>query len=119
MVFKVALALGIAFAFPALDLAVVMLVLTVAVFGVAVAYEALRTAGTGRSDEVPPPLTPALVGIWLVIGGSYAVRGVGGLALAVPLGQHPALAVAAFITMWSFGIAFVTARWAIEAIAFA
>jgi hypothetical protein len=37
----------------------------------------------------------------------------------VDLGQHPALGAAAGITLWAYGVAFVTCRWAIEATAFA
>jgi hypothetical protein len=104
---------------PGLHLLAVIAVLVVAVFGVAFGYEQLRAHGTGRSGDASAPPTRAVVGIWLVIGGGYAVRGVSGLALAVPLTAHPALALAAVVTMWAFGTAFVTARWALEALAFA
>jgi hypothetical protein len=93
--------------------------LSVAVLGVAAVYEALRSRATGRSDRVPPPVRPGVVALWVVVGAGYAIRGVGGLALAVDLGGRPLLAAAAALTMWAFGIAFVTARWALEAMAFA
>jgi hypothetical protein len=102
-----------------MNLAGELAVLTGAVFGVAVFYEALRSAATGRSDAVPPPLRPAIVALWVVVGAGYAIRGVAGLALALGLLQRPALAAAATLTLWAFGIAFVTSRWALEALAFA
>jgi hypothetical protein len=46
------------------------------------------------------------------------VRGVAGLALALDLGSRPGLAAAALVMTWAFGVAFVTARWALEALAF-
>jgi hypothetical protein len=42
-----------------------------------------------------------------------------GLALAVDLRAHPAVSVAAAVTLWAYGVAFVTSRWAVESIAFA
>jgi hypothetical protein len=96
-----------------------LVALTVAAFAIAALYEALRARVTGRSGEVPPPLRPGLVALWVVVGGGYALRGVCGLALAVDLSADPWLALAATIAMWSFGIAFVTSRWALEALAFA
>src|SRR4051794_8263627 len=116
---RVAAAGVLALALPGFALGWTLVILTVAVFGVAAAYEALRAVGTGRGADVPAPLTPAVVAIWFVIGGGYAIRGVTGLALAVPLLNHPAVAVCATVTMWAFGISFVTARWAVEALAFA
>lgn len=47
------------------------------------------------------------------------MRGMVGLALAVDLSQRPTLALAAAVTLWCYGTAFVTSRWAIEAISFA
>jgi hypothetical protein len=55
----------------------------------------------------------------MIVGGGYAIRGVAGLALAVDLGGRPDLIIAAVLTMWSFGIAFVTLRWTLEALPFA
>jgi hypothetical protein len=115
---RLALVGVLAAALPALDLGGVLLVLTVAVFGVALLYEALRTRATGVEGQVPPPVRPTLVALWLFVGGGYAVRGVAGLGLAVDLGSRPWLAAAALVTMWSFGVAFVTSRWALEALAF-
>jgi hypothetical protein len=103
---------------PSLRLGWVLAGLTVAVFGIAVVYEWLRSLATGTSDQVPVPLRPRLVTLWLVVGGGYAVRGVSGLALGTDL-SPPLLAAVAVATMWAFGIAFVTARWALESLAFA
>ncbi|HEX8053331.1 MAG TPA: hypothetical protein VF517_10080 [Thermoleophilaceae bacterium] len=116
---RLAIAAAVAVGISGLDAGGVLLVLGVAVFAVAGVYESLRAAATGRTDAVPPPLRPTLVALWIAVGGGYAVRGVGGLALAVDLTGEPALLVAAVVTMWAFGVAFVTARWAVEALAFA
>jgi hypothetical protein len=112
-------AAGLVLALPGLHLGGALAAVTTAVFGVAVVYEALRVRATGRTGRIPPPLRPALVALWLVVGAGYAVRGVTGLALAVDLIKRPLLGAAAVVTLWSFGVAFVTARWALEALAFA
>ena len=104
---------------PGLQLGGVLLSATAGVLGVAVVYEVLRTLGTGRTDAVPVPLRPALVALWVVVGAGYAVRAVTGLALAVDLAGRPALAVAAVLSAWAVGVAFVTSRWALEAMSFA
>jgi hypothetical protein len=57
--------------------------------------------------------------LWLTVGAGYAVRGMIGLALALDLRADPALSVAAAVTLWAYGVAFVTSRWAVESIAFA
>ncbi|GHE96400.1 hypothetical protein [Streptomyces fumanus] len=100
-------------------LAGVVWAVTAAVFGVAVVYEVLRARGTGRTATVPPPARPAVVALWIVVGAGYVVRGMTGLALAVDLGRRPALAVAAAVALWAFGVAFVTSRWVLESLAFA
>jgi hypothetical protein len=105
--------------FPELHLGGVLAAVTLGVFGVAIAYETLRSVGTGRTGQAPAPLRPAVVLLWITVGAGYVVRGMTGLALAVDLGQRPALAVAATVTLWAFGVAFVTSRWALEATAFA
>lgn len=115
---RLALVAVLALVLPALDLGGVLLALTVAVFAVALLYEALRSRATGVDERVPPPVRPTLVALWLVVGGGYAVRGLAGLALALDLGSRPWLAAAALATTWAFGVAFVTARWALEALAF-
>lgn len=92
--------------------------LTLAVFGTAVVYETLRSRATGYSDAVPPPLRPSLVALWGVVGVGYAIRGLAGMALAAGL-DDPVLAVAAASSLWAFGVAFVTGRWALEALSFA
>ena len=104
---------------PGMRLGGLLLAMTAGVFGVAIAYEALRAVATGRTGAVPAPVTAGLVLLWLVVGAGYVVRGLTGLALAVDLGQRPGLAVAAGVTLWAYGVAFVTCRWAIEATAFA
>jgi hypothetical protein len=118
-VLRLAAAGAVAVALPQLHLVGTLALLAVGVFAVAAVYEALRTKATGRSGEVPVPLHPALVGLWIAVGGGYAVRGLAGLALALDIWSTPALAVAAGVTMWAYGVAFVTTRWAIEALPFA
>lgn len=102
-----------------LDLGRPLLGLTLAVFAVAALYEILRSRATGRSDRVPPPLTFDLAALWIVVGGGYAIRGFSGLALGTSLFGRPWLPAAAVLAFWAFGIAFVTSRWALEALAFA
>ena len=101
------------------SLAATLAALAVSVFALAVLYEVLRSRGTGTSEQVPPPLRPAIVALWLVSGGGYAIRGVAGLALSGVLAGRPGIAIAAVASAWSFGVAFVTIRWAIEAVPFA
>ena len=110
---------GIGLLLPGLDLGGTILALILAVFGVAALYEALRSAGTGSTGRVPPPVNPGILGLWLVSGAGYAIRGLAGLGLAVSLTDPPALLAAATIALWSFGVAFVTSRWALEALSFA
>jgi hypothetical protein len=115
---RLGLAAGLALALPSLELGGALLALTGAVFAIALLYEALRSRATGVEARVPPPTRPTLVALWLVVGGGYAVRGVAGLALAIDLGPRPGLAAAALVSAWAFGVAFVTVRWALEALAF-
>ncbi|WP_197522006.1 PE/PPE C-terminal domain-containing protein [Mycobacterium gordonae] len=89
------------------------------IFGVAVVYEVLRSTSTGKSDAIPERVRPGVLALWLVVGGGYVVRGMLGVALAVDLTTRPAVAIAAAIALWCYGIAFVTSRWSIEALAFA
>jgi hypothetical protein len=102
-----------------LELGWPLLGLTLAVFAVAALYEVLRSRATGRSDRVPPPLTFDIAALWIVVGGGYAIRGFSGLALGTDLFGAPGLPLAAALAFWAFGIAFVTSRWALEALAFA
>jgi hypothetical protein len=93
---------------------------TVGVLSVAVAYELLRAAGTGKMLATQcSRRRPAVIGIWVVSGAGYAVRGVTGLALSADLSSRPQLGVAAATALWSGGVAFVTSRWAVESLAFA
>jgi hypothetical protein len=116
---RLALVALLALALPSLRLGPALAGLSFAVFGVAVAYEWVRSRATGGSGVTPVAPRPGLVALWLVVGGGYAVRGVAGLALGCDLGSKPAVMVAAVTTMWSFGVAFVTSRWALESLAFA
>jgi hypothetical protein len=116
---RVAVTLALPFLLPGLHLGGILLWVVLGVFGVAAAYEALRTLGTGRSGTVPPPVRPAIVLLWITVGAGYVVRGLTGLALVVDLPRDRGLAVAATVTLWAYGIAFVTSRWAIESTAFA
>jgi hypothetical protein len=105
---------------PGLGLGGFVVTVIVGVFGVAGAYEAFRTAATGRhGGDTTPPVTPALALLWITVGAGYVVRGMIGLALAVDLRADPAVSVAAAVTLWAYGVAFVTSRWTIESIAFA
>jgi hypothetical protein len=117
---RLAAAAALVWLLPSLELGPVVLVLFVSVFGLAVVYEALRGRATGRSDGAQPSAPPAIVCLWIVSGGGYAIRGASGLALgAEGTIANPALLVAAILALWGFGVAFVTSRWAIEALSFA
>jgi hypothetical protein len=106
-------------AFPGLHIELANVVLIGAVFALAAGYEQLKRLGTGWADGVPPRLHPAIVGLWVAVGGGYAIRGVAGLGLVVDLAARPSLAVCATVAMWTYGIGFVTARWVTEALPFA
>ncbi len=109
----------LAVALPDLHLGALLGFAVAGVFGVAVAYEALRSVSTGRSGVMPAPIGPGVVLLWCTVGAGYVVRGVIGLALAVDLWRRPTLLLAAIVTLWCYGIAFVTSRWVVEATAFA
>jgi hypothetical protein len=64
-------------------------------------------------------LRGALLGLWVLVGAGYALRGVAGVALAVDLGGRTTFTAGAVVAMWCYGIAFVTSRWVVEALAFA
>ncbi|HYG95872.1 MAG TPA: hypothetical protein VD741_02075, partial [Solirubrobacterales bacterium] len=116
---RLALVALAAVALAPLDLGLPLLALTVAVFGVAIVYEALRSRCTGSAERVPPPLSAGILALWVAVGAGYALRGVSGLAFAVDLFWDPWLLGAAVAAFWAFGIAFVTGRWALEALPFA
>jgi hypothetical protein len=101
------------------DIAGVVAAMTVAVFAVAALYETLRSRATGRTCQMPVPVSAALRGLWLVVGAGYAVRGMTGLSLAVNLHHRLGAAAAATIAMWALGVVFVTCRWALEALCLA
>lgn len=115
-VLRLLLTAALALAVP--KVAGLLLVATLGVFGVAAVYERLRSAATGHTAEVPVPLRPALLGLWVAVGAGYAVRGLTGLALAVDLRDRAGLAVVAAVSMWALGTVFVTCRWALEAMCF-
>ncbi|MCW2605992.1 MAG: putative rane protein, partial [Frankiales bacterium] len=115
-VLRLLLTAALAVAVP--EVAGLLLAATLGVFGVAAGYERLRGAATGHTSEVPVPLRPALVGLWVAVGAGYAVRGLTGLALAVDLTARPGLAVVAGVAMWALGVVFVTCRWTLEAMCF-
>ena len=100
------------------EVAGLLLAATAGVFGVAAVYERLRAAATGRTSQLPVPLRPALLALWVAVGAGYAVRGLTGLALAVDLGGRPGTAVTAGVAMWALGVVFVTCRWVLEAMCF-
>jgi hypothetical protein len=95
-----------------------LLAVALAVFGTAVLYEALRARSTGAGGRVPSPLNPDILALWMVAGAGYAVRGLAGLSSAVAVIEVAWLPLAATVALWSFGVAFVTSRWALEALAF-
>jgi hypothetical protein len=118
MVARLALVAVAAVAFSPLGLGAPLVALALAVFGVAIAYETLRSRCTGAAERVPPPLTAGILALWVAVGAGYALRGVSGLAFAVDLFDDPWLLAAAAVAFWSFGVAFVTGRWALEALPF-
>lgn len=106
-------------ALPGLHLGAVLGFSVAGVFGVAVAYELVRSLSTGRSGVTPAPVRPGVLLLWCTVGAGYAVRGLIGLALAVDLWRRPVVLIAATVTLWCYGVAFVTSRWAVEVTAFA
>lgn len=116
---RLAVVVALALALSPLDLVAPLLILTAAVFGVAALYEALRSRATGRSDRVPPPVNGGILAIWAVVGAGYAIRALAGFGAAVDLFDSAWLPLTALVAAWAFGIAFVTSRWALEALAFA
>ncbi|HYH53441.1 MAG TPA: hypothetical protein VD761_04850 [Solirubrobacterales bacterium] len=118
LLIRLALVALVAVVLAPLDLGAPLLALALAVFGVAIVYEWVRGRCAGSAEGVPPSITPAILALWAVVGAGYAVRGVSGLALAVDVFGQPWLLAAAVATFWSFGVAFVTGRWALEALPF-
>jgi 4-hydroxybenzoate polyprenyltransferase len=115
---RLALAGVVILALPRLHLGGILGLGAAGVFGVAIAYELLRSAITGRSGAAHVP-TPSVLLLWLAVGSGYAVRGLVGLAVAVDPWQRPELFVAAVVALWGYGVTFVTCRWAVEATSFA
>jgi hypothetical protein len=85
-----------------------VLVLAVAVFVVAAAYEFLRAPRPG------PPPRARVIAVWLVVGFGYVIRGGLGLSTAGLAAGRPAM-VAGLVCVGSFGIMFVLLTWALEA----
>jgi hypothetical protein len=107
------------FAVPGLHLGGVLGFAMAGVFGAAIAYEILRSLSTGQGGNAHTPIAVGAVLLWVTVGAGYAVRGLVGLGLAVDLWKRPTLLVAATVTLWCYGIAFVTCRWAAEMTEFA
>jgi hypothetical protein len=85
-----------------------VLVLAVAVFVVAAAYEFLRAPGPGA------PSRARVIAVWLVVGLGYVIRGGLGLSTA-GLAWGSLAMVAGLVCVGSFGIMFVLLTWALEA----
>src|SRR3954468_19377799 len=96
-----------------------LLWLTAGVFGIAVAYEVVRSRATGVSTAVPAPTTPWLVALWITAGAGYALRGVTGLALSRMPEASALFWFSAAVALWALGITFVTMRWVLETMPFA
>lgn len=116
---RLGVAAALPFLLPGLHLGGTLAAVAASALGIAALYEVVRSAATGRASSVPPPLRPAVLALWAVVGAGYAVRAVAGLALAVDLGQRPELAAVAIVASWAAGVAFVMSRWAVETLAFA
>jgi hypothetical protein len=104
---------------PRLDLAAVLYTSAFGVFAAAFIYEAIRAVPAAPIEPAAPQVRPIVAALWIVSGLGYAVRGLTGLALAVNLRADWRLAVLLGLTFWVGGIGFVTARWAVESLAFA
>ncbi len=94
-----------------------MVAVTLGVFALAAVYELLRGVSTGRTGQVPPPVTPGIAAIWVVVGAGYALRTVAGVSIATRMDSGLFLGVVG--TSWLFGVAWVTSRWAVESTAYA
>lgn len=104
---KMAIAVAVALQVPRLTLPI--LVAATCTWGVAFVYERLRN---GANNSVARAIS-----IWLLVGAGYAVRTALGLALAGVSPHGPTLwqFLAFTVAAWSFGVAFVTLTWVIEA----
>jgi 4-hydroxybenzoate polyprenyltransferase len=85
------------------------------VFGVAIAYEALRAASTSsRLSSLPALRSAAICAIWITVGLGYAIRSgtgfwLGGLRLL------SLTAISGMLYFFTFGIMFVLLTWVLEA----
>ena len=95
-----------------------VLELGLAAFGLGFVDERLKDRATAGEAADPSRTPPAIYGLWFIVGGGYAVRGLAGLSLAVDLATRPLLGLAATAALWAYGISFVTSRWAFESLAF-
>jgi 4-hydroxybenzoate polyprenyltransferase len=85
-----------------------VLVLAVAVFVVAAAYEFLRVPRPGPASRA------RVIAVWLVVGLGYVIRGGLGLSTA-GLAVGSLAMVAGLVCVGSFGIMFVLLTWVLEA----
>jgi hypothetical protein len=115
---RLLLAMVIGLLLPSGDGLALVVVFGVAVFAVGWVYERVKTCATAGAGEAAASRR-AVLGLWFVVGGGYAVRGLAGLALAVDVSRRPLLGLVTTAAVWAYGIAFVTSRWAIESLAFA
>lgn len=117
---RLALAAAIGLLLPSGNGFALVLELGLAVFGLGFLYERLKDrVAKVPAGETTSVVRPAIVGLWFVVGGGYAVRGMAGLALVVDIPQRPLLGVLATAAVWAYGVAFVTSRWVVESLAFA
>jgi hypothetical protein len=82
------------------------------VFGVAIAYEPLRTAPA--SPDPTPRLTARYVAIWIIVSLGYAIRSGTGIWLA-GLSLLSLTAISGMLYFVAFGIMFVLLTWVLEA----
>ncbi len=91
-----------------------LLVAGVAVWGVAILYEALRHRISADTDGSPLRLTRTKQALFVVVGLGYAVRAVSGLWVGSGATIPAAGVVTATITMSAIGTIFVTMSWVLE-----
>jgi hypothetical protein len=111
---RLTFAVLLVWAFPRLELLIPVVILAIAVVATALAYEWLRrpTRRTSGRTARPHPLD---VAVWILVGAGYAIRGTAGLVMATGVPGHVPLIAATGVTLWCFGVAFVTQTWALEA----
>ncbi len=98
-----------------LDLATPLWWMFLAVWVLGAFYELLRSVEAAHGKILVRFRRAGAVGVILIVGLGYAVRGVAGFMFAVPgltLASPVVLLIAGF--MWAFGIMFVTLTWVLE-----